>query len=204
MKPVLTDDGSMTFYSSEFSECYHSKSGALQEAFEKYIKPCKIKDGMVVLDVCFGLGYNSLAALYTAKNLKIIGLEKDINILKQKVDMPSYLEKDYSKIIEASKNLKYKDDAVEIKILVGDALQTIDTVNENFDAVFFDPFSPKKCPELWALDFFKKIRSKMKKGGILATYSCARNVRDNLRQAGFEVKDGPCIGRRSPSTVAFA
>jgi len=203
MKQVLTDDGSMTFYSSKFDECYHSKSGALQEAFEKYVKPCNVKDGFVILDVCFGLGYNSLAALSIAKRLKIVGLENDINILKQKVEVPSYLEKDYAKIVEASNKLFYKDNEVEIKILLGDALQTIDSVNEKFDAVFFDPFSPKKCPELWTLDFFKKIKSKMNKGGILATYSCARVVRDNLREAGFEVKDGPCVGRRSPSTVAI-
>jgi tRNA U34 5-methylaminomethyl-2-thiouridine-forming methyltransferase MnmC len=42
----------------------------------------------------------------------------------------------------------------------------------------------------------------MKKGGKLATYSCARVVRENLVAAGFSVSDGPCVGRRAPGTVA--
>ncbi|PIN80139.1 hypothetical protein COV16_01405 [Candidatus Woesearchaeota archaeon CG10_big_fil_rev_8_21_14_0_10_34_8] len=43
----------------------------------------------------------------------------------------------------------------------------------------------------------------MKEGGVLATYSCARKVRDALKNAGFSVKDEPCVGRRSPSTIAY-
>jgi tRNA U34 5-methylaminomethyl-2-thiouridine-forming methyltransferase MnmC len=43
----------------------------------------------------------------------------------------------------------------------------------------------------------------MKKGAMMSTYSCARIVRDNLKNAGFEVKNGPIIGRRSPSTIAI-
>ena len=42
----------------------------------------------------------------------------------------------------------------------------------------------------------------MIKESILATYSCARIVRDNLKEAGFEVFDGPSVGRRAPSTIA--
>ena len=42
----------------------------------------------------------------------------------------------------------------------------------------------------------------MKQGAILATYSYAKTIRNNLAKAGFTVKDGPIIGRRSPSTIA--
>jgi tRNA U34 5-methylaminomethyl-2-thiouridine-forming methyltransferase MnmC len=55
---------------------------------------------------------------------------------------------------------------------------------------------------MWTNEFFIDIRNKMKENGRLSTYSCARFVRDNLRQAGFIVKDGPIIGRKSPSTIA--
>ena len=80
MKVVQTRDGSFTCFSEEFKELYHARNGALEEAFEKYIKPCKIKDNYKILDIGFGLGYNSAAALHKFKNLKIIGLEKDKNI----------------------------------------------------------------------------------------------------------------------------
>ena len=59
MEEVITEDKSVTFRSQEYDECYHSKSGAMEESFEKFAKPCELKDGMKVLDVCFGIGYNS-------------------------------------------------------------------------------------------------------------------------------------------------
>ena len=42
----------------------------------------------------------------------------------------------------------------------------------------------------------------MKKDAILATYSYARKVRENLNEAGLVVYDGPIVGRRSPCTLA--
>jgi tRNA U34 5-methylaminomethyl-2-thiouridine-forming methyltransferase MnmC len=42
----------------------------------------------------------------------------------------------------------------------------------------------------------------MEKGAILATYSCAGQVKRNLKEAGFEIKDGPVVGRRAPGTIA--
>ena len=43
----------------------------------------------------------------------------------------------------------------------------------------------------------------MKSGARLATYSCAGKVRRALTEVGFEVIDGPIVGRRSPSTIAI-
>jgi tRNA U34 5-methylaminomethyl-2-thiouridine-forming methyltransferase MnmC len=38
---------------------------------------------------------------------------------------------------------------------------------------------------------------------MVATYSYARIVREGFAKAGFTVKDGPIVGRRSPSTLAY-
>ncbi|MBN2112123.1 hypothetical protein JW707_03415 [Candidatus Woesearchaeota archaeon] len=205
MEKVITSDKSMTFRNEKYDECYHTKSGAIEESFEKYAKPCKVKDGMKILDVCFGIGYNTLAAIHSA-GVDAVGLENDEVILNeiQNVEVPEELKEDYEKIKKAAKDREYRDEKVSIKIILGDARETVKQLEDNsFDAVFFDPFSPKKCPELWAEGFFKDIAKKMKRGAVLATYSCARVARDNLRKAGFRVEDGPSIGRRSPSTLAY-
>lgn len=201
MEKVTTGDNSVTFRNKEYDECYHTKSGAIEESFEKYAKPCKIKDGMKVLDICFGIGYNTLAAIHTA-DVEVIALENDKEILKkiEEVKVPEELKQDYEKIKQAAKALSYQD---KIKIILGDARETITQLNQKFDAVFLDPFSPKKCPELWTESFMKEIVKRMNPGAILATYSCARVVRENLKKAGLIIKDGPCIGRRSPSTLAY-
>ena len=52
--------------------------------------------------------------------------------------------------------------------------------------------------------FFKNIKKLMKKGAYLTTYSCASEVRKNLIEAEFEVKDGPSVGRKAPSTIAIS
>ena len=89
------------------------------------------------------------------------------------------------------------------KIILGDATKTIKSLPSNyFNIIFLDPFSPGKNPELWSLGFFKEIERVMMNCGILTTYSCARTVRENLKNIGFSIKDGPCVHRRGPSTIA--
>ena len=66
--PQPTKDGSLTFFSQEFNEAFHSHYGAKQESYLKFAHPTQVKTvaktGKVrILDVCYGLGYNSAAAL---------------------------------------------------------------------------------------------------------------------------------------------
>ena len=65
----VTEDGSYTFFSTEFGECYHSTSGAREEAEKKFILSSRLtakadqSNNLKILDICYGLGYNSAAAL---------------------------------------------------------------------------------------------------------------------------------------------
>ncbi|MCF7818661.1 MAG: TIGR01212 family radical SAM protein, partial [Kiritimatiellales bacterium] len=68
LKVVSTGDSSITFWNEDYKEHYHTPAGARLEAVEKYIVPGKLKERLAkgdvhLLDVCFGLGYNSLAAM---------------------------------------------------------------------------------------------------------------------------------------------
>ena len=200
MKSVKTKDGSITFYNPDYDEHYHSLSGAMEEADKKYVEALGVKDGDIILDICFGLGYNSYAAIKAKKDLKIIALEKDKVVLEELQEIE--LDEKYEIIKSLTKNLSYKDEHYELKLILGDAQETIKQVTETFDIVFLDPFSPKKNPELWTKEFFEEIYKRMKPGAKLATYSCARLVRENLKAVGFEVIDGPTIGRWAPATIA--
>ncbi len=205
MRKIITKDGSLTYYNENYDETYHSKTGAIEESEKKFIEPAKIKPGMKILDVCFGLGYNSMAAIKKAKRITITALEKDEEILKkiQRINVRGY-KKEYGIIKKAAKEKYYKDKNVEIRIVMGDATKTIIKIDERFDAVLHDPFSPPKNPEMWTEKFFREVKKRMRKGARLTTYSCARTVRDNLKAAGFKVYDGPRVGRRGPSTIAVA
>lgn len=214
MQKIITPDGSVTFHNEQFDEAYHSKSGAKEEAVKKFVEPCNIKElaktgSIKILDVCFGLGYNTAAAIdcALAENpqcvIEVVGLEIDAKILQTILELPdSFVH--YGFIKETIRNdYAYEKNNVRIKILLGNAQETVKTLSQEFDVVFLDPFSPKKCPELWAASFFKDIATLLRKEGRLATYSCARIVRENLKEAGFTVFDGPKLWRRGPSTIAI-
>ena len=190
MQLVKTKDNSYTFYSEKYKECFHSVSGAFEEALKKFVIASGLREGEKVLDVCFGLGYNTYLAVKHVKDISVVALEKDEEVLKA-------IEKLGIDFIQDV--VKGKCD--NVKLIIGDALETIDQVDE-VDVIFHDPFSPKKNPELWTEDFFRKEFEKLKRGGRLVTYSCARQVRENLSKVGFIVEDVAPVGRRGPSTLA--
>ena len=157
-----------------------------------------------ILDICFGLGYNTAAALDLGPST-VYCFENNKEILKKVLEIDAEFES-YSIIKEFIKgffegNNVYEKDNIKLIMLFGDARENIKKLKEKADYVFFDPFSPAKVPELWTEEFFRDIKNKMKPEGKLSTYSCARKVRENMKKAGFEVLDGPILGRRSPSTV---
>jgi len=63
MHQIITKDSSITHYNEEAEDYYHSKSGAKEEAVEKHAKALGVRPGKVIFDICFGLGYNTAAAL---------------------------------------------------------------------------------------------------------------------------------------------
>jgi len=214
VKKIITNDGSATFYNDEYKEAYHSVSGAVEKSFKKFVEPCKIKalaakGDVRILDICFGLGYNCAAAIDAALEensncrIEIISLEKDKNILSSLNKLNPKI-KNYHLIKELvmKKGLKLNENNIRIKVILGDAANTIKKINGKFNAVFLDPFSPPKNPELWTADFFREINRIMDKDAVLSTYSCAKKIRESLSKAGFDVFDGPVVGRKSPGTIA--
>lgn len=207
MKFVRTKDGSFTAFSKKYKEHYHSLSGAYEEASEKHVNALGIKDGMKILDFCFGLGYNSIIATKKYKKVQIVGLENDIEIIRaiRNLEVPEEIEKEFAAFRNLAEKLKITDPhSNTIKLIIGEALVTLDQLPKDyFDRVFFDPFSPKKQPEMWSKEIFRKVYAVMKQGAKLSTYSCIKSIRQNMTDAGFKVKDGPAVGRKSPSTIAI-
>jgi len=204
---VEAKDGSLTAFNEKFQEHYHSVSGALEEAFLKHVKPLDIKDGMSILDFCFGLGYNSVAALKDHSRLMITALENDPEIVRVigSLDFPELVRDEFLFIRDLhEKHSKIDDRSNRITLVMGDALNEVKKLADaSFDRIFFDPFSPSKQPEMWSEEVFQELFRILKKEGKLSTYSCAVRVRKNMKVAGFRVIDGPVVGRRSPATIAI-
>lgn len=209
---IQSEDGSFTAYSTEFEEHYHStKDGALHESLSKHVLPAlkhtQDRNEITILDICFGLGFNTLATLYALK-----GSSKKINIYSPEFDKeliaslkyfryPDDFD-DFAEIIKAlSEEQKYESENLNIYIYLGDARKFVGDTNIKFDVVYQDAFSPKSNPLLWTSEYFNDISSLMKDDAILTTYSISLPTRISLNENGLRVYLHKGEGFRS-STLA--
>jgi len=213
-KLVTTEDGSTTLFSEEFREPYHSTfDGALHETLHKHVIPAfsfqKDKSELTILDICFGLGYNTLATIYYIKKenlntkVHILSPEFDQELIESlsTFEYPKEFDNLKDIIKELSQNFYYKDEQFKIEILLGDARISIPQIKQKVDIVYQDAFSPKKNPLLWTKEYFADIKALCKEDTILTTYSVAIAVRMGLYENGFYIflSDGD---RVRPFTIA--
>ncbi|WP_415406615.1 tRNA (5-methylaminomethyl-2-thiouridine)(34)-methyltransferase MnmD [Sulfurovum sp. CS9] len=197
---VLCEDGTNTLYSKEFDEPYHStKDGALHESLEKHVKPSltlkKENEQLTILDICFGLGYNTFATLYYIKQQKlttkihIISPEFDEGLVRSlgTFDYPPEFENIKYIIKAINQDLYYEDEQFKIEILLGDARKSIPQIKEKIDIVYQDAFSPSHNPLLWTTEYFRDVRAICKEDAILTTYSTAAAIRLGLYENGFYI-----------------
>ena len=216
--PQLTKDGSYTFFSDEFQEAFHSIHGAKQEAEIKFVQPTLIRkiaqerNSIRILDICYGLGYNSAAAMEAIWqvnpqcHIDLVGLEISAEVPQQafankllnqwRSPVPQFLA-------ALAQTYLVNQDKFQGRLVLGDARQTIQQFTSwQADAIFLDPFSPPKCPQLWTVEFIAQVAQCLAPQGRLATYSCAAAVRTALLLAGLNIGSTKSVGRKSPGTVA--
>jgi tRNA U34 5-methylaminomethyl-2-thiouridine-forming methyltransferase MnmC len=85
-----------------------------------------------------------------------------------------------------------------------DARRALERVprEHTFDAVFLDPFSPRRGPELWEERFLGALAARLAPEGWLSTYSAAFRMRLALVRAGLRVGRGPRVGAKGEGTLA--
>lgn len=222
---VLTEDGSYSIKSKEINhkiETLHTKTGAISESIEKFIKPLKVdyNEKVAILDICAGLGYNSSAAI--ADFIKNKGSRLQIDMVE--ISKPTFacgllvpspipehditkkaIEDELIRLDYATLSLEKREipENIDINVYVEDARQTVQKLESNYyDAIFLDPFSQNMAPELFSLDFFKEFRRVIKDDGIVATYTSSAPVRAGFIEADFHVGQGPIFGRKQGGTIA--
>ncbi|MEB3336439.1 MAG: MnmC family methyltransferase [Leptolyngbyaceae bacterium] len=217
--PEPTEDGSFTFFDPDFGESFHSRYGARQEAECKFVQPTELmakahQPSLRILDVCYGLGYNTAAALTAIwavnPNCQVEWIGLELNPTVPQAAIAHHLLDHWPQPIQALLVTLATTQSVQTshfqgQLWLGDARQTIQQIHPRdwqADAIFLDPFSPPHCPQLWTVEFLERVARCLKPDGRLATYSCAASVRTALLQAGLQIGATPPVGRRSPGTVA--
>jgi len=220
LKEIITKDGSVSLRSDFYNETFHSHLGALKEAQTKFIDPSLIdrfkNKSLNVLDICFGLGYNSALLLENIKKqssiLRWYGLEIDKRPLQFALSSKLFTDLWDKKIIDIMKSLLihdfFKDENYTCNLLWGDARKEISKIPEDifFDLIFLDGFSPQKCPEIWTVEFLSKVISKLNPKGSLITYTSSAAVRKtflDLKLKVFNIKPNKDMERSwSSGTLA--
>lgn len=215
VKQVLSTDGSYTAYSEAYGEHYHStKDGALTESLCKHVIPAitsqRHKPGLQILDICFGLGFNTLATLWYMREhrieipLRIYSPELDRGLIEglEHFEYPEQFHA-FKPVIEAlGRTGSYKDEHLFIELYIGDARAFVRQCELAFDIIYQDAFSPASNPMLWTKEYFSDLARLLKPDGILTTYSMALKTRLALFHNGFNVYINEGEGHRDATVAA--
>ena len=204
-KIIITEDGSSSIYVEELNEHYHSIHGAIQESEHIFIKSGLLSEKLSslneisILEIGFGTGLNALLTYFYA-----LEIQKRINytaielypVNNEELQLLNYAEKlpyqgadtvfsllhnaEWEKSQSISNHFtitKHKISALEMNL-----------IENTFNLVYFDAFSPATQPELWTIALFDKIYKSMTSNSVFITYSTKGDVKRALKQVGFSIE----------------
>ena len=201
---IQTQDGSTTIHLPEWEESYHSKHGAIQEAYHVFIKsglelfPNK---PISILEIGFGTGLNAfityLEAKKTQRTINYVGveaypvLEEEALQMNYVAELQALEEREVFTTMHQSNWEEKHAIATNFNFTKRQQFfQDITDVNQ-FDLIYYDAFGFRVQPELWSLEIFQKMYSALKIGGVLVTYACRSSIKKAMIESGFTVEKLP-------------
>lgn len=204
--------------STRFDDPYYSLENGPAETRHVFLEgnglPERFIDGFHVAELGFGTGLNMLltVAAWQAHGcegrLLLTSFEafpmaaRDIEAALKPFDGIAAL---VATLLEAwqrgDRIISFRPD-ITMRVIEGDARQTLANWRDKADAWYLDGFSPAKNPELWTNDLMRLVFEKTRPGGTATTYSAAGSVRRGLASAGFEVDRIQGFGRKRHMTRA--
>lgn len=209
---IITADGSSTIHIPEWDEQYHSKHGAIQEAYHVFIKHglqhivssrgvSESQKNIAILEIGFGTGLNAFITLIEAKKQKLNINYKGVEaypISKEELKALNYTEElnsengetIFKKIHETpweEKHQIHDNFTLTKRKLFFSEINDVETYN----LIYFDAFGARVQPELWTETIFKIMYKALKPKGVLVTYSAKGSVRRAMQAVGFIVERLP-------------
>ena len=202
---IITSDGSTTIHLPEWNEQYHSKHGAIQEAYHVFIKNgldgFKNESEISILEIGFGTGLNCFISFLEAQkyglNIHYMGVEA-YPVKQEEIDKLNYvaeLNSENQQVIFDKIHLFSWNENHELSTNFSllKKEQFFEDINEidTFNLIYFDAFGARVQPELWTESIFKKMYQALKRNGVLVTYSAKGSVRRAMQEVGFTVERLP-------------
>lgn len=201
---IITSDGSTTIHLPEWNEQYHSKHGAIQEAYHVFIKQgletCS-KSEISILEIGFGTGLNAFITFLEAEKLsrkiRYDGVEaypvptEEVQQLNYVSELnASSFQEQFNSIHETPWEERH---TISLNFSLTKRKQFFHEIKDEnqFDLIYFDAFGARVQPDLWTEDIFAIMFKALKENGILVTYSAKGSVRRAMQAVGFEVERLP-------------
>jgi tRNA U34 5-methylaminomethyl-2-thiouridine-forming methyltransferase MnmC len=184
----------------EWNESYHSKHGAIQEAYHVFIKNgLSLFKGkpITILEIGFGTGLNAFITFVESKKnnqtIDYVGAEA------YPVEMDEAMQMNYSNEIDKSEAMIFNqmhECSWKQRIPLSDNFtltkrqQFFQDIQDEaaFDLIYFDAFGFRVQPELWSEELFAAMFKALKPNGVLVTYACRTSIKNAMLSAGFSVE----------------
>jgi tRNA U34 5-methylaminomethyl-2-thiouridine-forming methyltransferase MnmC len=200
----ITGDGSTSIFIPELNEGYHSRHGAIQEAYHVFIKnglELFTQTDISILEIGFGTGLNAfityLEANKTKQNIDYVGVEA------YPVEMEHVAQMNYVQELTATNDqslftkMHTSNWGEKIPISTHFCLikrkQFFQDIQDSdaYDLIYFDAFGFTVQPELWSEELFKIMFKALKNKGVLVTYACRSSIKNAMIAAGFTIEKLP-------------
>ncbi len=201
---ITTADGSKTIQIEDWNEQYHSKHGAVREAYHVFIDQglSQIqKKSIDLLEIGFGTGLNAFITLIEAekrgKKIHYTGVEA-FPVNKDELDQLNYVTS--LKAERFDESFKKMHSCPWEKWCTLSSFFTINKQKKEFkdisekneyDLIYFDAFGARVQPELWTETIFLIMFKALRAHGILVTYAAKGSVRRAMQDVGFKVERLP-------------
>ena len=223
---VQLANGQWSLRSLDVEETYHPVVGPESESDVLYAQQIQLErvlttSTFVVWDVGLGGAANAIAVINAASQyngkLKIYSFEHDLeplNTALNNIDKLHYLipYQDILTELLHQRKIQFTNNSIQIdwEIVYGDFPSWLTNQKDSSSdiqqphAILYDAFSPKKNPDMYTLDIFRKLHRLLNNSApcILVSYSRATLLRVTLLLAGFYVGKGAATGEKEETTIA--
>ncbi|WP_117881325.1 tRNA (5-methylaminomethyl-2-thiouridine)(34)-methyltransferase MnmD [Aureibaculum luteum] len=202
---MITSDGSTTIHLPDWNEQYHSKHGAIQEAYHVFIdkgfNEIALTENISILEIGFGTGLNAFITYLESKksirNIDYVGVEaypvENEDIIKLNYVTELKVENEKPIFDEMHTIAWEKEHQLSNEFSLTKREQFFDAIDDvnRFNLVYYDAFGARVQPEHWTAIMFQKMYNALKVNGILVTYAAKGSVRRAMQEVGFTVERLP-------------
>jgi tRNA U34 5-methylaminomethyl-2-thiouridine-forming methyltransferase MnmC len=203
---LITSDGSTTIHLPDWDEQYHSKHGAIQEAYHVFLRAgldivSTSAKKIEILEIGFGTGLNTFITFLEGRDKQLeidyVGVEAypvaAVEVLKLNYveELKATADQDIFDKMHALPWEEKQEISKEFQLTKRKQFFQDITDTEAFDLIYFDAFGAKNQPELWTEAIFLKMFDAIRKDGVLVTYCAKGSARRAMQAVGFIVERIP-------------